>query len=141
MTFRQTYPITSYPAYNIIRVVKAAARFNKDLMFTALEAGDQLALDSGRVKHGHHYQIGSVISSSLKDDRDPLEAVERAIKNGHEMHFIFGLGTTLTSHMQNKKTYIEINLGDIVRFEGKYFTIEKAPNNNLRFEPFTQGEK
>lgn len=139
MKKRQTHPVADYPAYDIVRIETITGPFSADLQepHYVLEDGDELALDSGSVKHGHHYQIGSVVSSALERGDDPLEAVERATNNGHKLHFIFGLGSSITSQKRDKKTYIEVSYGDIVRFEGRYFTIDKAPNQNLRLEPFT----
>lgn len=138
MKRRETYKVADYPAYQIVRIEKITGPFSADLQTPhyILKDGDELALDSGSVKHGHHYQIGSVISSALERGDDPFEAIERATKNGHELHFIFGLGSSITSQTRDRKTYIEVSHGDIVRFEGKYFTIEKAPNQNLHLEPF-----
>jgi hypothetical protein len=42
----------------------------------------------------------------------------------------------ITSHERPQVTFTLVEIGMIVRFEGLLFTIEKAPNNNLRLKPY-----
>lgn len=82
---------------------------------------------------GQKFSVGSVISYAFRNGNDPIALYKRAVEHGHPIHYIFGLGVCLTSGKQLKDRFIHIELGQRVKFEGIYFTIEKAPNDNLKF--------
>ena len=122
--------IKSYPAYDVIK-----ATTNEDGV-KALHADDKLVLRKENLnnpdyQHLNKFMISSVASSALKNNRCPIKAIERAKTNGHDLHFIFELGSCLTSHKQAKKTYIEVSIDDRIYFEGRLFEIKAASNDNL----------
>jgi len=139
---REYKVVADYPAYDVIRF-EPKKTYTSRLHPTSykLYAGDELVLaGSGRYAHTRKYKINSVVSSTLSDGRDPVAAVERAKNNGHELHFIFGLGSVLTSHKVEKKRFIEVKHGDVVEFEGLIFTIEPANNDNLSLVEVKDGK-
>lgn len=79
------------------------------------------------------YKAGSVVSHALKNNACPIAAVERAVSRGDELHYIFALATVLSFEPTEKKTVVAVTPGMMVRFEGHFFTIKTAPNDNLRF--------
>lgn len=111
------------PGYDVVTL---AERPNTD--YVELKSGDRLD------KNMKHYMIDSVISSTIDDNRDPMVAYERAVRLGHDLHFIFPLGTSITSHRREKETYIKVWVGMKIKFEGKFFTIVARNNDNLGLE-------
>lgn len=98
---------------------------------THLDDGEMLILDDL-----YTFKIGSVVSSALRDGRDPVAAVDRARKLGHELVFIYGLGAMIyAGARKTPEPYIRVSYGMKVQFEGNVYTIEKAPNQNLQLKP------
>lgn len=97
---------------------------------TELVAGEKLVLDGLRT-----YTIGSVVSYAMKNGDDPVAAIDRARKNGHELVFIYGNGAMIYSGARMEPTpHVMVEVGMVVRFQGNLYTIEKAPNQNLRLQ-------
>lgn len=97
-----------------------------------------LPLES-RFGHGliyHTFTIGSVVSYALRNGDDPVAAIDRARSFGHELVFIFGNGSCIHNGPRSTTKHILVELGMTVRFEGNLYTIERAPNDNLRLKPF-----
>lgn len=115
--------IAQYPAYDVITLEPASNGFIN------LKDGDKLISGS---RHTNKFMIGSVVASALKNGRDPIADYNRAVENGHATHFIFGLGSCITAHKRDKETYIYVDFGQHINFEGKVFEIAPAPNQNLR---------
>ncbi|PYJ10797.1 MAG: hypothetical protein DMF06_05170 [Verrucomicrobia bacterium] len=113
-----------FPAYDVVEPIASAFRG-----MPVLTAGDELALADSPMQH---YKISSVASYALQNNDCPIEAVERAKANGHDLHFVFALGTVLTSHKRAKGRYIGIECGREYWFEGKVIRFEPAPNRNLK---------
>jgi len=78
-------------------------------------------------------------NSVYGEDRDPAEREAQAAARGHELYWINLESTTICGD----RGYYEreaakwaaaprLNVGAVVEFEGKYFRIERAPNNNFR---------
>ena len=78
---------------------------------------------------------GSVVSYALQYNRCPMKEVADAKEKGHELHWLNQCSVALTSHKQEKKTLVKVEIGMKVCFEGLYATIEAAPNDNLVFKP------
>lgn len=98
---------------------------------TELYAGEGLVLNDLET-----FRISSVASSALQRNDDPVEAVERAKRLGHELVFIYGLGASIVAGgPRAPEPYIRVTIGMTVRFQGNFYTIEKAPNHNLRLQP------
>ena len=134
---KQISVIRDYPAMEVIELEKAghtAIYTNGDKDAINLKAGDSLY----ELKRGTKHMIGSVASSALEDGKCPFEARERAEKHGHDLYFIFGLGSCLTAHDQPKETFIGVTIGDKVNFEGKQFTIVEQWNRNIGLELVTE---
>ena len=115
--------LKSYPAYDV---------FSKKDGFniTHLLDGEKIIQKDHLSKH----MIGSVASYAVKNGDCPYASRDRAIKNGHDLYYIFALGSCLTSHKQEKKKYIEVSAGEVIHFEGHLFEIIKQNNNNLGLE-------
>lgn len=97
---------------------------------TPLDDGEKLVLDGLRT-----FTIGSVVSYALKTGRDPVEALDSARENGHELVWINGNGSMISSTQGAPEHLVQVEVGMQVHFEGRYYTIENAPNKNLQLKP------
>lgn len=84
----------------------------------------------------NHFKLGSV-EGYYRSSRDATEesvqaGIQRSISLGHELYYAFGTGAMITSHKRAKETKILLRFGDEIKFAGKTFRIEKAPNNNVK---------
>jgi len=77
------------------------------------------------------FTFGSVVSSVLRYNEDPIEAYERAISLGHETHWLNRNATVLVSHKVPQETLVGLQLGDTVHFEGRDFILTPAANGNI----------
>lgn len=131
--------IASYPAYKIVR--RAASKAIADRGFPRIRVGDVLGLR--RVYRGDSYyqsfSPGSVVSYAQQYGEDPIEAVDRARANGHQLHWINARATCLHNGPIVQETLVEVTIGMVVMFEGVLMRIQSAPNDNLRFERVTIG--
>lgn len=78
------------------------------------------------------YKIGSVVGYALENGEDPIAAYNHAVQMGHELHYIFGLGACISDSRRERKRVIKVTIGMTVHFHGELFTIETAPNDNLK---------
>ncbi len=97
---------------------------------TLLEDSTRLVLDGL-----HTFMIGSVVSYALRNGDDPVEALDRARAHGHELVYIFARGAVVSASRGPCEAHVRVTLGMRVQFEGNIYTIEKAPNHNLRLQP------
>jgi hypothetical protein len=51
------------------------------------------------------------------------------------LHFVFGLGSSITSGRKEKTDKIALEWGQKIVFEGRIFELVKAPNQNVRLAP------
>lgn len=112
------------PAFDVVEGVLERHKPNPVIV---LKHGDELCeLGSKRC-----YSIGSVVGYYIENGDCPIKGLERAKEHGHDLHYIYAHGVALTAHKQARKEYIGVEIGQCVRFEGRYFQIGKAPNDNL----------
>ena len=87
---------------------------------------EQLCVD------GSYFTFGDVFSYALRSGKCPLEALEQAQGFGHEIYWLNQNPIVLSAYKTEEKEYaFSVNVGDQVKYAGKIFTIEKAPNDNL----------
>ena len=129
--------IADHPAYTIHRPVrKYSSVAGCDIV--TLSDGDEFGMAFFSKNYGvqhHWFQIGSVVSYSLKSGSCPIEALARATNLGHDLHFVFGLGASITSDRKAKTDKIALEWGQMIVFEGRIFELRKAPNDNVRLAP------
>jgi len=132
--FKKQTLVATYPAFNVFR---REARSNGVVEITT---EDTLILKTSNANkslsvHGGTFSAGSVVSYALEYNECPIAAVERAKSNGHDLVWINANAAVLTADHRDAVDVIEIEVGQLVRFQGVTATIEKAPNNNLKFKP------
>jgi hypothetical protein len=103
---------------------------------TAKEGAEYIEIDHEDILFcgGHTYTAGSVFSYALERGECPLEAYEKARVLGHETHWISQRHTVLSSHVEPREA-VNVWHGAVVKFQGKFFWIDPAPNDNLRLKP------
>jgi hypothetical protein len=132
--------VIDFPALD---VVKRTGAFGKPVRFVAEE---RLGLLYNTARHGtlvKEFVISSVASSALKRGECPMRAVDRAKANGHCLHFVFPVGTSITAWKQAKRRLVQIEIGMVFIFEGRKFEVCKGSNSdnlNLREIPTTEFE-
>ena len=62
-------------------------------------SGELIKLKSNRTTQ----KLATVISCAVENSQDPIAELETAIKFGHDTHFAFSIGSSLTAHKQEKK--------------------------------------
>lgn len=122
--------IATYPAYDVVQPDtddRGAAR---------ITAGEPLMIYRGDNYTGdsHEAYAGSIVSYALASGRDPIELVQRALKNGEEMHWISLASVTITARRRAKRVVKALHAGQLVNFEGLTFAIVNAANDNYRLE-------
>ena len=76
-------------------------------------------------------QFGTVVGYALANDEDPIHAIERANELGHKHHWANLCSVALTSHAQEKESFIGLEFGETVVLEGVRFTLRPAMNGNV----------
>lgn len=102
---------------------------------TVLQAGERLVLEyESRFGHGklmRAYSINSVVSYALEYNECPIEAIERAKANGHKLVWINASASIIHNGPRSTNKHILVELGMKVYFQGHFYEIVKAPNDNL----------
>jgi len=115
--------VAEYPAYKLVR--KGYYQFRD---------GDEIAIPYQSARHGtlyNFFQLGSVAGYAVKNGDDVEQAMDRARANGHDMYYAFGLAICLTATPQPQKTVAYVEYGEIIKAFGRFFRLDKAPNNNV----------
>lgn len=87
---------------------------------------EQLCVD------GSYFTFGDVFSYALESGRCPLESLEQAQGFGHKIYWLNQNPIVVSAHGTDKKeSAFSVLVGDKVKYAGKIFKIEKAPNDNL----------
>jgi hypothetical protein len=116
-------------------------KFVKDgtiLEATNLVAGERLALEYESIRHGtltRTYSISSVVSYALEYNDCPIEAAERAKERGHKLVWINASATSIHNGPRSTAKYVLVEIGMTAYFQGHFYTIVKAPNDNLDLKP------
>jgi hypothetical protein len=78
-----------------------------------------------------YYTFGDVFTYALGYGKCPLEAFEDAKKLGYAIYWLIPDPLTLGALAEDKKHAFLVNVGEKVKYAGKIFTVEAAPNDNL----------
>lgn len=116
--------LADYPAYTIIE-----PRADK-----VWKHGERFMLPRQTCNHGtvwSSYTLGSVVSYAMQYNNDPVQAVDRARANGHRLHWANHDATVISSNPPPKHTRYGLQWGDYIKFEGRIFQLQKAPNDNV----------
>lgn len=112
---------------------------------TNLEPGDKITVslatwDRSRTQR-HNFTIGSVAHSAAESGYDVEEHIERARRLGHQLYFAAVEGFAITAHRQIPVERADLELGDLVRIDGKVFRIDEAANKNVTLFEVDQADR
>lgn len=114
--------VHDYPAYDVVE-------YEKDHRgHIHLKAGDTLVHDDVT----QHHNIGSVCSSAIEEGDCPHEATERAKGFGHDLHYVYPIGSVISNMKTEKGRRIWINSEDTYCFEGVIFKFEPLRRDHLK---------
>lgn len=100
-----------------------------------LKAGDFIQIG---LKAQPRFSMGSCASYALENGGCPIESIKHAKEMSHEIHWISSQGSILTSHQQEKVQIIVLEDGELIRFEGHYFTVHPDHNCNMKLKPYDE---
>ena len=126
--------IVKYPAYTIIK-----AETNR------LVHGEKFMVPFPSIRNPREmiwreFSIGSVVSYAMENKECPITAIDQACKNGHghELHYVFGCGASITSHSRPHEIKKGFRFGEVIEFEGRKFELVPAPNSNVGLKEITE---
>ena len=124
MTTTTSTIIADYPAYTILSPDRAKEWAD----------GEVFAIAYDTRHHGrlwNFYTLGCVEDYARSYGEDPAAAVANAKAKGHKLYWANANGVSLTAWKRAKETRVGFEYGDTLRFKGKTFRLDKAPNNNV----------
>ena len=109
--------------------------------FVEIFSKENLALDGGKHPYSYRFYAYSLEEYYAKDGRELTEERREQAENNHRDSGSAGLydywlqpiSACLTAHVRQKEECIAIRIGMRVRYKDQKFTIESAPNDNLKF--------
>lgn len=116
--------LADYPAYTIIETPA----------YLTFKHGMKFAIPFQSQRHGtlwHFFTLGSVFGYAVHNGDDVLKNYERAVERGHKLWWANADAVVISNQKEEKKTIFGQNYGDVIKFEGKLFRLDKAPNNNV----------
>jgi len=123
--------IQSYPAFDDLTLKTDSEGF------VTLNANWDLTNQEGL----GNWRISSVFTCALESNKCPLEAYERAKSFGHQIYFIYGIGSCLTNSKREKTARVVVFDGLKIKFQGKKFVVRPAANQNWHLEEIVEGAK
>jgi hypothetical protein len=122
--------IAQFPAYTVIES-------KEDHIWND---GDQFAVPYESRYHGTMYRMYTLGSTenyyrksfSNYTDEQIAELVSREIKKGEPLYWAYANATIITEQKRAHETYRQLKHGDVIHFQGKRFTVNPAPNHNIR---------
>ena len=99
--------------------------------YTEIDHEDILHSDHTGGRAGRTYHADSIWSYALRHGDCPQRLYERALEFGHSTYWINQNGTIISDRHEPVREAVSIWPGQIVRFQGRFFKIETAANENL----------
>lgn len=122
--------LAEYPAYKIVEAPEGYMFRDGDTFGIAYRSyrGDTLY---------NFFKLGSVAGYAVQYGEDVEKALADARERGHELHYAFGLGVSLTSHVRPQERHFGLSYGDEIKAFGRRFRLDRAPNNNVKLTELT----
>ncbi len=135
--------IETFAAYDVILPTETIHQCEMEQDIPVFKAGDVIAINFPSRSHGmlrHMFRFGSVVSYAAQYNECAIDAIDRARRLGHDLHWLNAQSVSITSHEQERRTYIHAEFGDIVFFEGRHFRLDRASNQNVKMvEVYVEG--
>jgi hypothetical protein len=77
----------------------------------------------------HAFSPGSCVSYALESGMCPIAMLDRARKLGHSLHWFNPCSVMITAEKRERKTWVGLEFGQRVKFEGRVFRIEPMRGN------------
>lgn len=127
--------VADFPAWAVWERAKNAEGL------TEIHSEENLALAGGKYPFSHRFYAYTLEEYYAKDGRELTEERRAQSEKNHRDSGSAGLydywlqpiAACLTAHERPKEECIAIHIGMRVLYKGQRFTIEKAPNDNLKF--------
>jgi hypothetical protein len=130
--FKKDTIVKSYPAFNI--VTREAHNHYETEGVQAINISSNEVMTDSKMLHG--WRFNSSASYALENNNCPIAAYQKSLDRGEKTHWISSCAVTISATSQDLSDRILIQDGDVVRFEGRLFTIAKAPNSNKVLVPY-----
>lgn len=122
----------SFPGYDVVRREPMTNGATEIFPDEALGLPRNIRPRDGISRVWQQFSASSVITYAQKNNKCPIMALDRARKNGHELHWLSPQACVITDSQPSvKPVYVQIEVGMIVKFTGRFFMIKAAPNDNL----------
>lgn len=125
--------VAEYPGLKVV-AKPVAVTYSNQKAYREYKAGDVIAVAEQTARHGtlwSQFTFGSVVSYCLKNGDCPIEGLDRARKFGHDLHWLNANAVVIAAN-KSQDVAFAAEIGEVVRFEGCNFRIERAPNHNLK---------
>ena len=121
--------VNSFPALEIVELEK-----QESFGYTHINlvAGDVVQFEGGRSRGS----INSVASYALENGDCPFSAKTQAEKFNHKLYWINQNCVVISDRLGPKTRSIQIQEGELVCFEGKFFHVMPDYNDNFKLEEF-----
>mgnify|MGYP000689959173 CR=1 FL=1 len=125
--------LATFPAYTILRPKLYVAPCDPREL-PELTSGIAFRIPFQTKNHGimwHGFIPGSVVSSCIEHRICPVRGIDRARERGRDLHWINAEPVEVTAKIRPHEYVEGLNFGDLVRFEGRVFRLDPAPNSNV----------
>lgn len=137
MTIRTNEVIADFPAVAYARAVMSDTQVvygEPTRKAVKVQHGDKFALTFTSRSHGvqhHGFQFGSVAAYAMEYHECPIASYNDAKSKSQPTHYAFGRGSTITNRNEEKRIEAALSWDDTILFEGRYFTLKEAGNQNV----------
>lgn len=135
-----TKVVADFPAVKYVEARETADYDNSGIKIVQVHHRDEFA---SQLREGHqtNFSFFSVFGSALGSCEDPIKQMERAVGFGHELHGVIQSSVGISDQKSEKKLTGVIKIGQKIKFEGKYFELQKSANNNIHLNPIEKPER
>jgi len=102
--------------------------------YTEIDHEDILHSDHAGGRAGHTYHADSIWSYALRHGDCPQRLYERTLEFGHQTHWINQELAIISDRHEPIQEAVSVWPGQIVRFQGRFFRIRAAANDNLALD-------
>lgn len=134
--------IADYPGYRIAAPLGSEVIHDADneIDMPIIRHGQTYALPFKHRRTGetlwHMFRAGTVIDYAREYHEDPVNAVLNAMEKGHNLRWMNACPVSITNGGHGPKPeHIGLEWGQVVFFDGRRFTLKKAPNDNVALVP------
>jgi len=105
-----------------------------------IKHGLHLNINDPRQSLPAHATVGTVIGYAMDNAEDPIDAYNSVVKQNNDIpsraHYVFVWisldGTVISNSPERKVIRVNVSVGDVVKLEGKFYSIEPAHNDNFK---------